>query len=125
MLESIIYMHKWPCIRVHLREIELICVSKTYAISSSLLTRDALYTHLYVKTQLHAYPPEFATNSPVYLSHQRLCLSFTKIKCVSVRNSSISCPSASLTAIRQHVCDVSASREISALPPSTRHVAHD
>lgn len=35
------------------------------------------------------YPPDLAENSPVYLSHHKLCLSFTKMKCVSVRNNSM------------------------------------
>lgn len=105
-----IYGHS---IRGYPLEIELIRVIKL-----ALDKWRFVYTHLCVKTQLHAYSPDFAANSPVYLSHQRLCLSFTKIKCVSVRNSSIFCPSTNLTATRQHVCNV---KQNIRLPPTTKH----
>jgi hypothetical protein len=79
-------------------------------VSGSMVLARVLSLH--TSTQLHVYPPDFATNSPVYLSHQRLCLSFTNIKCVSVRNNSI----LSIFWVWQlpGTCDVSAPSKISA-----------
>jgi len=103
--------------RIRLLETELILTRNSHFSRSFLSRWLFLCSHYIRQTQLHIYPPDFAANSPVYLSHQRLCLSFTNMKCVSVRNNSI------LSIFREfdnYQARVTSQRQAK-YPPTTQH----